>query len=145
MPTLIAVLRWKADCRGWLQQGGMVVAPAFEVAIDRGLRQQRRGRLAMALRRLHPVGFHEPNGFRGGEMMALHLGGPEFQRGNECTIAFELRARHDPRLAAIGTVKSTRTQAVTEYAIQRIFRHAVELRSVPHELAPLWTPGRQQA
>ena len=99
----------------------------------------------MALRSLHPVGFHEPNGFRGGEMTAFPIGGPEFQRGNECTLAFELRARHDPRLAAIGTVDRAGTQAVTEYPIQRIFRHSVELRGVPHELAPLRTAGRQYA
>jgi hypothetical protein len=121
MPTLIAVLRLKADSRRLLQQGGVVVAPAFEVAIHRGLRQERRGRLDMALWCLHPVGFHEPNGFRGGEMTTFHIGGPEFQRGNEFTIAFELRACHDPRLAAIGTVDSAGPQAVAEYPIQRLF------------------------
>jgi hypothetical protein len=78
-------------------------------------------------------------------MPAFPIGGPEFQRGHEFTLAFELRARHDPRLAAIGTVDSAGTQAVTEYSIQRSFRHSVELRGVPHALAPLWTPGRQQA
>jgi hypothetical protein len=40
---------------------------------------------------------------------------------NEFTIAFELRACHDPRLAAIGTVDSAGTQTVAEYPIQRIF------------------------
>lgn len=123
----------------------MVVAPAFEVAIDCGLRQERRGRLYMALWSLHPVGFHEPNGFRGGEMTAFHIGSPEFERGNEFTIALELCACHDPRLAAIGTVKGAWTQTVAEYPIQGVFRHPLELRCVTHELAPLRTAGRQQA
>jgi len=123
----------------------MVVAPAFEVAIDCGLREERRWRLHMALRRLHPGGFHEPNGFRGGEMTAFHIGGPEFERGNEFTIAFELLACHDARLAAIGTVEGTWPQAFAEYPIQGVFRHSIELRRVTHELAPLRTAGRQQA
>jgi len=54
-------------------------------------------------------------------MTTFHIGGPEFQRGNEFTIAFELRARHDPRLAAVGTVDSAGPQTVAEYPIQRIF------------------------
>jgi len=145
MPTLIAVLCLEANGRRLLQERWVVVAPAFEVAIDRGLRQERRWRLHMALRRLHPVGFHEPNGFRGGEMTAVPIGGPKFERGNEFTIAFELCACHDPRLAAVGTVEGAWTQTVSEYPIQGVFRHPIELRRVTHELAPLRTAGRQHA
>src|SRR5437899_12018529 len=99
----------------------------------------------MPCRGLHPVGFQEPNRFRGGQMPALRIGRPEFERGDEFAIALELLARHDPRLAAVGPVDGAWTQAVAEYPLQGVFRHPIELRCGLDKLAPLRTAGRQHA
>ena len=143
LPALIAVLGLKPDGRRLLQQRGAVIAPTFEVAIDRRLGQEGRWRLHMAFRGLNAVGLHKPDRFRGGQMPAFRVRRAQFDRRNEFTVALELLAGHDPRLAPVSAVEGPWPKALSQTPIQRVFRHPIELRGVTHHLTSFWTAQRQ--
>src|SRR6266581_6978859 len=80
VPAFITIVGLEAHRRRRPKQRGTVVAPVFQVAVDRGLLEQSLGRAAVAVRRLDAKGLQDTNGLSRRQMAPLFVGGVELDR-----------------------------------------------------------------
>ena len=82
VPTLVAMVRLKAD--GWRLAGQrlQIVAPVFQLPIDRTPLEQTLGCTDEPGWGLDTVIFQQPNRLRSGEMASLPIRGAELHGGN---------------------------------------------------------------
>jgi hypothetical protein len=70
----------------------------------------------------HVLGFipKQPDRFSGGEMSPFTVGGVQFERRNDFTVALQLLARHGPELAMVAAAHRAWFPALTKGFIEGI-------------------------
>ena len=108
MPAVVAVTGLEANGRRHTRQGGVVVAPLFEVAVDSTSGQHGHGCAQQSVRGLDTVLFEQADRLDRGKMAPLLIAGADLQRGDDLAEALKLGLGQYPRNAAIRALKGLR-------------------------------------
>jgi hypothetical protein len=85
------------------QEAGAVEAPLLQIPVDGGPGQAALRRLDEPVRGLQAELFQQPDGFTGGEVTLLLVGGPHLDGGDQLAIPLQLFLGQDPGCAAVCT------------------------------------------